>query len=167
MGIINKRIAAKEAFKVVGLEIDWLPNNEQPSENVIAKLWDKFNDRYSEISHVVPSQCYGLIRFQDGWKPGEPFKYMACTEVNESPSELPSGMITAKIPRFEYAVLTYQGVIDEIGDANDYFHSEWAPKIEGFSFPYPHSLEFYGEDYTSNEDPESVFELWFPLASKK
>lgn len=166
MGIINKRSITKEAFKVVGLEIDWMPTNENPSENAIAKLWDQFNKRFSEIQNAVPHRCYGLIRSPDGMKPGVPFKYMACTEVSDFPSEIPNGMITAEIPRFEYAVLTYQGVIDEIGYANEYFGREWAPQLEGFRIPYPHSFEFYGKDFTDNDDPESIFELWFPLVGK-
>ncbi|UTR10308.1 GyrI-like domain-containing protein [Evansella sp. LMS18] len=166
MGVLNKSIITKEAFKVVGLEIDWSPDKDKPSENTIAKLWEKFNERYSEISHTVPMRCYGLMRFPPGWKEGEPFKYMACTEVTEVPADLPGGMTAAEIPRFDYAVLTYQGVIDEIRYANEYFFSEWAPKIEGFRFALPHCMEFYGERYTSNDDPKSVFELWFPLTGK-
>lgn len=167
MGVINKTVITKDAFKVVGLEFDWQSSKEQPSDNAIARTWDDFNERVSEISHVIPKRFYGLMRFPNDWKVGEPHKYMACAEVIKFPSELPSGMIQAEIPSFEYAVLTYQGVIDEIRAANDYLFSEWAPTIEGFNFQFPHYFEFYGKNFTSNDDPNSVFELWVPLTGKK
>lgn len=167
MGIVNKSIIKKDAFKVVGIEIDWQSNKEQPSENTIAKTWDAFNERRSEINHAVPHQSYGLMRFPEDWKVGDSHKYMACIEVSEFPSELPSGMKTAEIPSYEYAVLTYQGVIDEIRIANDYLFSEWAPTIKGFHYQFPHYFEFYGKDFTNNDDPDSIFELWVPIVGKR
>mgnify|MGYP001179515825 CR=1 FL=1 len=163
MGVVNERILKKDAFKVVGIEFDFQPDSEKPSENMIANTWSEFDDQILGIQDVVTNHYFGIISYPENWKPGDAFKYMVCVKVKDFPLELPEGMVQKEIPSHHYAVLTYQGVIDKIKEASDYLFSNWAPTIEGFTYSFPYFFEYYGEDFTNNNDPNSIFELWVPL----
>lgn len=166
MGIIDTRIINKESFKVVGMEIDWKPDDVKPSENPIAQLWEEFNKRLCEIPHANRAKLYGLERFKPNGKPDDPLTYLASVEVSTVESELPEGMVAADVPPSTYAVVTYKGVIDGIGLAYDHFYTNWGFTLEEYKPANTFSFEYYDVRFKGNDNSESILEVWFPLHKK-
>lgn len=165
MGIIDTRLVNKPAFKAVGLEILWVPEEAKPSENQLAKIWEKFNPRSCEIPHAVPGVAYGLERFEPGFKPGDPIRYMACVEVTEL-GGIPEGMSVAEIPGATYVAASYQGTIDGINSVYSHIWGSWLPQSK-YEVAGGWNFEYYGELFRGNDDPESVYEVWFPVRAKQ
>ncbi|WP_096186911.1 GyrI-like domain-containing protein [Evansella halocellulosilytica] len=163
MRIIDTRIENKDSFQVVGLEIDWTPNDANPAENEIAHLWREFNERKSEIPNAMPNRTYGLERFQPNAGPAAPLKYLASIEVSNIESEPPKGMIAADVPASTYAVVTYQGIIDGIGKAYDHYYRQWEPAMREYRAAHTFCFEYYDERYKDNDNDESIIEVWFAL----
>ncbi|MCI3921260.1 GyrI-like domain-containing protein [Paenibacillus sp. TRM 82003] len=162
-GALSARVVWRDGFQVVGEKIRHDPSDEKaPADNDIAKLWPRFNERVPEIKHVTGG-AYGLCLFGPDCVPGGPFDYMAGVGVSriETP---PTGMTGASFPAGLYCVVTRQGRINEIGAAFDFFRSSWLP-ASGYRCRGDGGAEFeyYDERYRSNDDPESVMELWFPI----
>lgn len=166
MGIIENRIVHKDAFQAVGLQILWKPEAGNPSENQLSKLWVTFSPRIEEIPHAIPGKTYGLERFEPGFKPGDPIEYTACSEVTQI-GEIPEGMTGIEVPAATYAVITYQGTIDGINSVYGHFWQNWLPRSEEYEVAGGWNFEYYDERFLGNANPESIYEVWFPVKAKQ
>ncbi|MFD0868291.1 DNA gyrase inhibitor [Chlamydia abortus] len=163
--IIETKLVHKPAFRAVGIqEMVHFSAEEKPSENAIAKLWDRLNARTCEIADPVGYRGYGLIHQTPETKPGDPFNYIAAVGVH-SFGQLPEGMISVEVPASLYAVVTYRGVLDGLGEGFEYFWSNWLPQSE-YVYEGMYEFEFYDQRYRNRTDPESEIDLYFPISPK-
>lgn len=164
--IIETKLIRKPAFLVVGMtERVQLGPGVKPSENAIAKLWDRFNERCCEIPHQVGGRSYGLIQQQPDMQPGDPFPYTAAVGVTEF-GLLPDGMSQIEVPETLYAVVTYRGPIDGIGEGFEYFWRTWLPNAD-YAYEGKYEFEFYDQRYRNRIDEGSELDLYFPVVPKR
>lgn len=164
--IIETKLVQKPEFLAVGMrESVKLNPGEKPSENAISLLWDRFRKRCGEISHQVNFRSYGFIQQMHNWKPGDPILYIAAVGVN-SLGELPEGMITMEVPESLYAVVTYRGHLDGIGEGFDFFWEKWLPEAD-YVYDGKYEFEFYDQRFRSRNDPSSEIDLYFPVKPKQ
>lgn len=158
-GIIETRVIRKAGWQVAGEQIRFDPRAAaKPSENTITELWKRFDA--SGIPAQKGSGYYGLCLSEEDCF-DRPFDYLAAVEV-EALGDLPEGMVSRQMPGGLYAVVTRQGIIDELSQAMSYFHEHWLPQ-SGYTSRPGGAIEYYDERYLGNGDPDSIMELWFPI----
>ncbi|GIP34708.1 GyrI-like domain-containing protein [Paenibacillus sp. J2TS4] len=163
--IIETKRVYKPAFMAVGLQEQVQPDPDvKPSENAIARLWDQLNSRAGEIANPVGFRGYGLIRQTPEIKPGDPFTYTAAIGVT-SFGQLPEGMVSIEVPASHYAVVTYRGELDGLGEGFEYFWTSWLPQSE-YVYDGVYEFEFYDQRYRNRTDPGSEIDLYFPISPK-
>ncbi|MCC2684303.1 MAG: putative transcriptional regulator [Paenibacillaceae bacterium] len=163
--IVEVKLIHNPEIRVVGMtENVQLGPGEKPSENAIANLWDRFNKRSEEIPHQVGFRAYGLIHQIPGNKPGAPFPYTAAVGVTEF-GDLPEGMVRIELPAALYAVVTYRGLLDGIGEGFGHFWKTWRPKSD-YIGDGEYVFEFYDQRYRNRQDPHSEIDLYFTIAAK-
>lgn len=138
-------------FKAVG--ITYFGNN---ANGEISKMWQVFNNRYNEIGNKSKSMlCYGVC---DDMPDGEGrFHYTACAEV-DSFANIPEGMETKFVPSGKYAVYTFTGSLDELGEFYNSIFTKWMPE-EGYEMDFRPQFELYDARYMDNGE----FDIYMPI----
>lgn len=168
--IIETKIVEKPAFTVVGItEAIHFDPSLPPSENAIAKLWGRFNNRIPEISGLLGWRSFGLMLQNPENPPGAPFDYTAAVQIYQD-GDIPEGMTRIEVPSARYIVLTHRGLLDGISDAFRHFWEHWLPsspyEYDGGIRTGKYEFEFYDQRYTQPIDPNSEIDLYFPIRAK-
>lgn len=127
---MEPRIETKDCQLVVGMAGSFGEN----AFHDIGKLWDRFNERQSEIDANVIDGDYALgvccaSHPQIAKGEGHTFIYMACRPVS-SIGNIPEGMVAYKIPAARYAVFTHSGPLKNLPHTINYIWGTWLPKSE-------------------------------------
>lgn len=121
--ILEPKIVHKDELKVVGMP--YYGNN---SKGEISQIWGVFCKRMNEIKNKTNFEVsYGVCDpevSEDG-----KFHYTACVEVS-SFEDIPEGMVTKVVPEGRYAVFTYNGPIEKIGEFYKKIYKDWLPNSE-------------------------------------
>jgi AraC family transcriptional regulator len=152
---LTPRFETKPAMQLVGMEI-----KNTMDQKEIEGLWDNFIKRLNEVKNVVGEGSYGVTMFTD--KSGE-YTYIACVTVS-SVENLPSGMVTNKIPASEYAVFEYKGDMTDLDKTYAAVFSNWLPK-SGYNIASPNIIEYYGSKFVFGKK-DSFMEIWVPVQKK-
>lgn len=168
--IIETKIIEKPAFSVVGIteEIHFDPSLPA-SQNSIAALWGRFNQRIEEIPGLIGWRSFGLMLQNPARPPGAPFDYTAAAQIYEE-GDIPAGMTRIEVPAARYIVLTHRGPLDDISKAFGHFWGQWLPNspyvYDGGTSTGKYEFEFYDQRYTRPDDPHSEIDLYFPIREK-
>lgn len=138
-------------IKAVGMS--YFGNN---AKGEIKELWQAFNNSCDSINNKNLSQlCYGIC---DGMMDEQGrFNYTAAVEV-DSFSDIPQGMEGKVVPEGKYAVYTYIGSIDMLGEFYNNIFSKWI--IEGgYELDFRPQLEVYDERFMKNGE----FDIYVPI----
>lgn len=148
---MEAKVTSINEFKAVG--ITYFGNN---INGEISKLWQVFNSRYNEIGSKNKSRlCYGVC--EDMPDAEGRFHYTACAEV-DSFVNIPEGMETKVVPAGKYAVYTFNGSLDKIGEFYDNIFAKWMPEA-GYTVDARPQFELYDERYMDNGE----FDLYMPI----
>lgn len=164
MRVIDIRIEERPAFRAVGMPIRFTPSQESLTENAVVQLWKSFLRRMPEITGRVGANSYGLMYFEEGYRPGEPFDYMACVEV-ENTAHWPDDMTYWEVPPRTYAIVTARGTFDGQPQVYDHYWNEWMP-ASGLSPLSGYEFELYDHRFRGLHDPDSEMEFYFPVTRK-
>ncbi|WP_055669171.1 GyrI-like domain-containing protein [Desnuesiella massiliensis] len=145
-----KIINIKE-FKAVG--ITYFGNN---SKGEIKELWEVFNKSCNNVKHKSKSQLYYGICDDMPDAEGR-FHYTACTEV-DSFEDIPAGMDAKVVPAGKYAVYTYSGAIDDLGEFYESIFSKWMPAA-AYECDCRPQLELYDHRFMQNGE----FDIYIPI----
>ncbi|TCP59073.1 AraC family transcriptional regulator [Tumebacillus sp. BK434] len=146
---MEPRIAEKDAFTVIGLEM----TGTYEEMDRIPILWDTLIPRAGEVQFL---DTWGV-----SWDREQDFTYIASFEVCD-PSRIPDGMVLREVAAQRYAVFTHQGKVENLHGTFQYAYKTWLPENgleRNFAVPF---LELYDERWQGNTD-ESSFEIWLPL----
>ena len=153
------RIEKKEAFTAVGIEIV-IPQIK--AKFVIPEIAKMVIARKGEIKNIVGTVDYGIsLKFEEGI-----LTYLYGYEVSKE-EDVPSGMVSRKIPTQEYAVHIHKGPIENFMETLDYAWGIWLPKSEYQCVKSP-SFEVYGENFILDGPNvnDSVTEYYIPIKKK-
>ncbi|MFF2480243.1 GyrI-like domain-containing protein [Paenibacillus sp. NPDC058071] len=160
--VMEAKTVWKESIQVVGEKVRYDPSAPvKPSQNVVARLWDRFNERAGEVEYAVGGG-YGASVCREGDSPDGPIDYVAAVKVSR-PGLVPDGMERLTLPGGLYCVVTRQGVIDDIGEAYRFFWEEWLPESGYVPRDGGISFEFYDRRYKGNNVSSSIMDIWFPI----
>lgn len=168
--IIETKIIEKPAFSVVGMtETIQFDPALPPSENAIAKLWERFGKRIPEIPGQLGWRSFGLMLQNPDNLPGAPFEYTAAVQIDQD-SDIPEGMVRIEVPAARYIVMTSRGPLDGISDVFGHFWGQWLPnslyEYDGGTRTGNYEFEFYDQRYTQPDDPHSEIDVYFPIRDK-
>jgi predicted transcriptional regulator YdeE/predicted enzyme related to lactoylglutathione lyase len=168
--IIETKIIEKPAFTVVGItEKIHFDTTLPPSENAIAKLWSRFNNRIAEIPGTLGRRSFGLMLQSPDHPSGTSFEYTAAAQIVQE-GDIPKGMKRIEVPSARYIVFTHRGHLDGISSAFQYFWGNWLPnspyEYDGGIHTGKYEFEFYDQRYTQPADPISEIDLYFPIRAK-
>lgn len=155
---MDVKIVEKPALKIIGMKTITTMKN-----NVIPQLWDKFNQRWQEISCVaVKNACLGVCPYVDmkGFDEESEFGYIAGMIV-ENFDLVPEGMVRYEIPAQKYAVVTHKGTLDTLRDTYQYVYTQWLKDSE-YEFAPTAELEWYDERFKFGEK-DSELDIYIPI----
>lgn len=169
----NVRFMHKDAFYVVGLEVD-IHYNSDDGTAPIAGLWDIWNSenlKQTIPNQVSPGTVYGMTHSENTENTA---KYFVGVEVSTL-DNLPVGLIGRKFGASEHAVFDTTLSIISTGDFWRTFHTKWLPN-SGYalhdtqireSFPtfnkHP-DIEVYPDDC---KDEQSIMQIYAPVVKNK
>lgn len=140
-----------KGFKAVGLT--YFGDN---NKGEIPALWEVFNKRYTEIKNKnVSMYCYGIC--DDDLDSEGRFHYTACAEV-DSFEGVPAGMEAKEVPAGKYAVYTYSGPLNDLGDFYNSIFTRFMPE-DGCEIDMRPQFELYDERYMQNGE----FDIYMPV----
>jgi len=168
----NVRFMHKEAFYVVGMEVD-IHYNSDDGTAPIGGLWETW--RGGNIADTIPNQVskgviYGMTHSE---KADNTAKYFVGVEV-KSLDNLPDGLVGHRFEASEFAVFDTTLAIIWTGDFWRTFHSKWLPESDyalhdkQFREFYPTfdkyaDIEVYPEDF---KDEQSIMQVYAPVVKK-
>jgi len=148
---MEAKIISIHEFKSVG--ITYFGNN---MNGEIPKLWQVFNSRYNDIANKSKSMlCYGIC--EDMPDAEGRFHYTACAEVDNF-LNIPEGMEAKVVPAGKYAVYTFIGSLDKLGEFYENIFTKWMPAA-GYQMDGRPQFELYDERYMNNGE----FDLYMPI----
>jgi AraC family transcriptional regulator len=161
----------KEAFYVVGLEVD-INYNTSEGTDPIGGLWERWSSENIEQTipdQVAPDTVYGLTHSEIA---NNTAKYMVGVEVGTL-DNLPVGLVARKFDACDYAVFNTTLEILWTGEFWRTFYAKWLPS-SGYALPdsqiretyptfnkYP-DLEVYRKDCGEGD----VFQIYAPVVKK-
>ncbi len=149
------KIVEKEAFKIVGMEIETTVQ-ECIEDSKLSSLWERFMARFLEVKDKVNEGTHFGACFVTGECS---FKYLAAVEVT-SFDNIPQGMVKAEIAASKYAVFTHKGPLSKLNETYGKLYEKDMPesglKQKNFWF------EFYREK-VYEESPNVELELWIAV----
>ncbi len=149
---MDPQIVERPALTLMGMVYHGKLNGE-----AIARLWNTFGPRMSELRHSIdPQVSYGVMANYD--MASEEFDYVAACEVN-SPLDLPAEMACLEIPAATYAV--FRCTMGQIGPTYGYIMGTWLPQ-SGYRHAGGPEFEEYGPTFDP-ADPASEFGIYIPI----
>ena len=168
----NVRFTHKNAFYVVGVEVD-IHYNTEDGTAPIADLWEVWNkEKIAErISNQVSDGIvYGITHSETVDSKAKYFIGVEVTSLNN----LPVGLVGRKFNQSEYAIFDTTLAIIWTGDFWRTFYSKWLPTSGYATHDEPHrksnatfnkypAIEVYGKDF---EGEQSVMQIYAPIVKK-
>ena len=167
----NVRFMHKEAFYVVGVEVD-IHYNSDDGTSPIGGLWEVWGK--DKIADQIPDQVldgvvYGITHSETS---DSKAKYFIGVEVKNL-DNLPVGLVGRKFHTSEIAVFDTTLAIIWTGDFWRTFYSKWLPSSGYKTHDEPHcksnatfnkypAIEVYGKDF---EGEQSVMQIYAPVLS--
>lgn len=158
------QIIEREQFRIIGMKLETLLRDTR-EQMLIPMLQQSFNKRLKEIKNAVGLPItYGVFIDPPNYNPDtDLFTWIAGVEVKPY-AEPPIGMISYELTKATFAVLQYQGDIDNAGDAYGELY-EWIRYSE-YEQAGTYGFEMYSKVHTPLERGKSVFLLHFPIKLK-
>lgn len=130
------------------------------------KVWGDFMTVVEKLPCDPSAPYYGVTFFTEDYNPQEHtgYGYMACVPVKTSEG-LPEGVAVRKIPARDYIVFDHVGPLNYLEESYNYIFYKYMPqgKYKGL---YADVLEVYDCRF-SESSPDSVIEIWIPVAAKQ
>jgi AraC family transcriptional regulator len=157
------RIVKKDAFKVIGYELD-----TALSQKTIPQFWNEYleNDYPCTIPNWSSKEWIDL-GICHSWKADGSFKYLLGMEVT-SFENAPTNSVCREFPSLTYAVFTTPIVprdvfVSSIGKSWEYIFKEWLPK-SGYEIAEGPQFELYDERCQAHID--SQIDIYIPICRK-
>lgn len=155
---MEPRIEERDAFDVVGMQVRCV----LPDVSAIPPLWERFIRRKDEVDARIEDATYGVCA--DDSASGRPgFLYTAAIGVAEQ-GRVPQGMVAFTVPGGTFAVFVHRGPISAFGATVQALWQRWLP-ASGLKPTGAPDFELYDARY-KGEAPDSVVEIWVPVASR-
>lgn len=123
-------------------------------------LWRELEPYLGAVPARVGNEAFGLI--MDTKNP-KGFDYIAGFEVSND-KNLPSELVSIKIPAQEYAIFVHLGHVSKIRDRMAVISNEWLPssgyRVALGSGKGPGAIEHYGEGFNPGT---GNIEVWIPI----
>ncbi|NBI27527.1 GyrI-like domain-containing protein [Chengkuizengella marina] len=150
----------KDEFKIAGLQCrSQMKENEDQKE--IGQLWEQFMGSMPNIKNKTKANTtYGLC-FDFDPQTNE-YSYVSGVEIDDSNISLPDKVVVKTIPASRYAVFTYKGDMNGVGDAFKYIYETWLPQ-SGEKPLDDYSFELYDERFLGPNDKNSETDIYIPL----
>lgn len=163
-GVIGAEVRKSKPRRLVGIEIDVDPKEENPS-GPITRLWDQLLPRLREIAdHKAPYGPIGVFLREEPLGPDRPFRYFGGKEIDpESTASLPDGMKEMTIPGDPVVVVTYRGTVQGFWQVWPFFYSHWFYKQTEFEPIGVYEYECYDHRFLGPDNENTVYEMHFPL----
>jgi AraC family transcriptional regulator len=161
---MDVQIIIKDKIKIAGLTVKTLLK-ETREQLIIPRLQQEFNQRINEIQGTIGVPItYGVFIDPPNYKPDtDLFTWIAGVEVGED-IDLPQDMIRYEIPSNKYAVLHYEGDIDNAGSAYDALYN--GIKKSEYKISNTYGFEMYTSIHSVFERKQANFKLHFPIVNK-
>ncbi|HET7579280.1 MAG TPA: GyrI-like domain-containing protein [Bacillales bacterium] len=162
---MDVKIKERPAFHIVGLSCDIVLKDARQTDT-IPKLHEAFSKRVDEIrNRINPNLSYGLFIDPLNYNPDtDPFTWVAGVEVSDL-EEIPEGMVGQTFNAPHFAVFSYKGK-DKSSKPYDMLY-KWVDQSADYQLADRFGMEVYDERYHGPLDPDSTFDLWFPVAKKQ
>ncbi|MED3648401.1 GyrI-like domain-containing protein [Halalkalibacterium halodurans] len=149
-------IVEQNERKMIGLKLE----GPYTRMNEIGMLWETFNQRVSEIDHLVQDDLsFGIVQDRE-----RDFTYYAAVEVS-SFTKVPEGMATIILPACRYAVFTHKGPQNKFSET--VVAALKSLKESGYEKDSDNYwLEGYDDHRFSPELDHSECDIYFPLKAK-
>ncbi|MCI3919449.1 GyrI-like domain-containing protein [Paenibacillus sp. TRM 82003] len=150
--------------RIVGFKVETLLKDTK-EQHIIPKLQQRFNEIVTEIPSAVGLPVtYGVFVDPPDYKPDtDLFTWIAGVESKvEADSE--QGLINFLIPAGTYAVIHYEGDLDNAGSAYDRLY-HW---VQGSDYEMngTYGFEMYSTFLSALERKTAAFRLHFPIKNK-
>src|SRR5690606_7678474 len=123
----------KDELILIGFQRNYLVTDD--THTLIPQLWDEYLERQNEIKHWIKEVSAGICF--DGNEQG--FSYFVGGFVTDI-EDIPNGMEVLKLPPQKYAIFTFKGGADKIGDHWEYINDVWDKQTDcvctGVDFEY-------------------------------
>lgn len=127
----------------------------------IKETWDHYFVHTNEISNKVPWVAYG-VQYTDE----HGFHYLASAKVSKI-EQVPAGMVSYVIPPHEYAIFTFVGNINQLGESYQFIQQDFIANHPKLSIDTQHPwIELYGPRFTPGSE-ESEIDLYIPINIQK
>jgi predicted transcriptional regulator YdeE len=147
---MEPKIVDLKPFTIVGLP--YVGKNENQE---IPQMWGVFNQRCSEINHLMPDgPAYGICYAHPAG-----MEYIAAFPVSKL-EDIPQGMVGREVPAQTYVVFAADG-LDDIGPTYRKIMQEWLP-ASGYQPGDGPDFELYGDEF----DPKTgagLLYIYFPI----
>ncbi|WP_078549188.1 GyrI-like domain-containing protein [Litchfieldia alkalitelluris] len=158
------KIVKRDSAHIIGMKIETLLKDTR-EQMIIPKLQQSFNKRLKEVNGAIDLPItYGIFIDPPNYNPAQdPFIWIAGVECSVD-SEPPVGMISYTLPKATYAVLEYQGDIDNASVAYNELY-EWI-KDSDYEQEGLYGFEMYSTVHSSLDRRKAEFLLLFPIRLK-
>ncbi|MDQ0232065.1 GyrI-like domain-containing protein [Metabacillus malikii] len=155
------KIVERGPVRIIGMKIDTLLKDTR-EQHLIPKLQQAFHKKVSTIEGVIGlPTTYGIFIDPPNYNPDtDLFTWIAGVEATAE-VEVPFDMISYVIPQGSYAVLSYEGDIDNAGSAYDKLF-EWI-QDSAYEQAGTFGFELYSEKHDVLERKSASFLLHFPV----
>jgi AraC family transcriptional regulator len=128
----------------------------------ICGLWERFNEHSQNIKHQIEGKNYEL-HIQEETLPSMHF-CLAGVQVQKI-EDMPIELFAKVIPPCRYAVFTHHF---RDGGFNFAFKAvyDWLKESE-YTAAYPFDIQCYDERFKGPDSPESILEIYVPIASQQ
>ncbi len=129
------------------------------------QVWEEFFPIYDKMKHDSNAKFYGTMYWdantpetadmQVSYMVGVPVKVLKSIDKPFEKHVIKGG---------EYAVFIHKGPVDKIMETYDYIYGTWF-KNSGYKDRYGDVFEYYDERF-KDQSPDSIVEIWIPIAKK-
>jgi predicted transcriptional regulator YdeE len=153
-----------EETLVIGMAIT-ADGNQTQNNQLISKLWKKFNANIRKIRNRVQRKDWVKFGITFDGIPGKQFTYLAGVEVADLNS-IPEGMIGKIIPSLNYAVFCHQGNYLQLKKTMFNIYKIWLVeynlKIAGSAICGLNHFERYDHRFNWSS-PDSKIDIYVPV----
>jgi len=158
------KIVERERTRMMGLKVETLLKDTK-EQMIIPKLQQTFNERLGEIPNSIGLPVtYGVFVDPPNYDPDtDLFSWIAGVEVNKEQDQV-NDMVFYEIPEGTYAMYSYEGDIDDAGDAYGKLY-EWINNSE-YEQSGTYGFEMYTVIHSALERRKANFKLHFPVRKR-
>ena len=157
--LVQVRIESLPAFTLQGVRgtIRGLFDASPDFQQTVPAIWGAWREAGGRLSS---SELLGVVDVSGA---GERLPYWAGVATEEGTEPRP-GLACLRVPSQEYAVLSHQGPIEQLGPSLNWFIQHWLPAssyrgLDGFE------LERYAPGF-DGQQPDASMEYWLPIAPR-